>query len=108
MVGGLGGCASSARGPGERDLLITGKGAATRPADAQDVGNMPMNLVMTPDGRHVISTDMGDHEALWSVRVADGRGVSHVDFSNDDSKPASRPVTPAGEATAPPVAPSSS
>ncbi|HZZ43740.1 MAG TPA: beta-propeller fold lactonase family protein [Tepidisphaeraceae bacterium] len=78
--------------------LITGKSISTRPAVAQDVGSMPMNLLLTPDGRHVISTDMGYHQALWSIRVADGKGISHIDYLNEDTKSTAHPVAPAGEA----------
>jgi YVTN family beta-propeller protein len=49
------------------------------------VGNVPVNLALTHDGRFAVVTDAGFHQALWSIRTADGVGVSHVDFSNRDA-----------------------
>src|SRR3974390_2679241 len=61
--------------------LITGK----RISDAewrQPVGSLPMNMMASPDGRFVLTSDMGYRESLWSIRMEDGRGVSNVEFSN--------------------------
>lgn len=86
------------------DPLITGKSIPPRPPHTQDVGNLPMNLLLTPDGRYAVSTDMGDYQALWSVRTSDGLGISHVDFPNTAS---TRPVAPAGEVPTPSADPAS-
>jgi DNA-binding beta-propeller fold protein YncE len=44
-----------------------------------------MNLLLTRDRRYALTSDMGYYESLWSIRCADGRAVSHVDFSNHPS-----------------------
>jgi DNA-binding beta-propeller fold protein YncE len=56
---------------------------------------MPMNLVMSPDGRFALVSDMGLRQSLWSIRTSDGVGVSHVEFSNR------APAQPFGENAGP-------
>jgi YVTN family beta-propeller protein len=79
--------------------LVTDKFISPRPLSRQDVGNMPMNLLATPDGRFALVSDMGYRQALWSIRLADGQGVSHIDFLNP---PATAP-TGGEDAQTPPV-----
>ncbi|MGO8672558.1 MAG: hypothetical protein ACLQVD_14480, partial [Capsulimonadaceae bacterium] len=56
----------------------------TPPAPAtQDLGSIPMNITVSPDGHYAVTTDMGYRETLWSIGTADGKGVSHVDFPSD-------------------------
>src|SRR5256885_5651064 len=64
------------------DLLITGRGISPATQPTQDVGSMPMNLALSPDGRFIVTTGMGYYESLWSIRTSDGKGVSHVDYPN--------------------------
>ena len=66
------------------------------PRSSQDVGNWPMNLIASPDGKFVISTDMGGRQALWAIQTADGKGDSHVEFSNKRGATNSNAL-PAGE-----------
>jgi YVTN family beta-propeller protein len=61
--------------------LVTGKRIGD-PESRQAVGSLPMNMIVTPDGRFVLTSDMGYRESLWSIRTDDGQGVSHVEFSN--------------------------
>jgi YVTN family beta-propeller protein len=58
---------------------------------------MPMNLITTADGRFAITSDMGNHESLWSVRCDDGSGISHLDFQNKKPPSSSEAQQPAGE-----------
>lgn len=61
--------------------LITGKAISpdlTQPI--QNVGSMPVNVILNPDGKYAISTDAGSRQSLWCVRTSDGVGVSHLDF----------------------------
>ncbi|MFI5381149.1 MAG: hypothetical protein ACHRHE_17770, partial [Tepidisphaerales bacterium] len=86
----LAGCAGSRAGdPDADDLqlsqppLVTGKSIEDHFADAtQDVGSLPINLVTSPDGRFAISTDAGYREAVWAIRMSDGKGTGHVSFPN--------------------------
>ncbi len=88
----LTGCNSEPQSPAT-DPLITGKIIRPTTESSQDVGNLPMNLALSPDGRYVISSDMGHYEYLWSTRTDTGKGVAHIEFSNT----AKAPSTPAGE-----------
>ena len=90
----MSGCSSrpemSADIPADANRLVTGKyiSPATQP---QRVGNMPMNMIATADGKFAITCDMGYREALWSIRTVDGVAVSHVDYKNPKPKASTRP-----------------
>ncbi len=63
--------------------LPTGKNLTQPPLGVQqEVGSLPMNMVASPDGKFALVSDMGTHQALWSIRTSDGAGVSHMDFPN--------------------------
>ena len=81
---------------GQTAPLITGKVISPRLHGTQDVGNVPMNLIASPDGKFVVSTDMGNRQALWAIATADGKGASHVDFANKAASAKSTPL-PNGE-----------
>src|SRR5262245_47664876 len=78
------GCGQPAGGeqPQDSPPLITGKAISPRIESSHDIGSMPLNVVMSPDGRYVVATDIGNRQAVWSIRTADGKGVSHVEFPN--------------------------
>jgi YVTN family beta-propeller protein len=82
--------------PASRETLVTGKGIASSINATQEVGNMPINLAISPDGKYLVTTDCGHYEALWSISTADGKGVSHVDYNNS-------PETTGGEANTRPL-----
>ena len=69
-----------AQGP---NPLVTGK-SITVPASGvrQSVGSLPMNMILTPDGKYAITTDMGFRQSLWCINTTTGKGVSHLDFPN--------------------------
>ena len=73
-------------------LLPTGKGitAATQPA--QEVGSMPMNIAVTANGRYAVTSDIGFYQWMWSLRTADGVGVSRVAFANPAPRRGAAPV----------------
>jgi YVTN family beta-propeller protein len=87
--------------------LITGKVITPATQTSFDVGNLPMNLAMTPDGKYVLASDMGYRESLWSVRVSDGQGVSHLDFNTKSKKKKAAATKPAGEDSDAPTVPGS-
>src|SRR4051812_16733603 len=66
--------------PAPTDPLVTGKLIATPVLPYQNVGSLPINMIATPDGRFVISTDGGNRQSLWCIRSSDGKGVSHIDY----------------------------
>jgi YVTN family beta-propeller protein len=61
---------------------VTGKSIPPNLAPTQNVGSVPINLTLSPDGKYNITTSAGYYEYLWSIRVSDGKGVSSVEFSN--------------------------
>jgi YVTN family beta-propeller protein len=88
--------------------LNTGKLITPATQTSWDVGNLPMNLALTPDGKYVLASDMGYRESLWSIRVSDGQGVSHLDFNYRAPKKKHAAVTsPAGEDAQAPTVPGS-
>jgi len=61
--------------------LPTGRWIDTSLAESsQDVGQMPLNVVISPDGRYAVTTGAGYSERLCSVRIADGKQVSFLDY----------------------------
>jgi YVTN family beta-propeller protein len=90
----LTGCAE--KPSAQSEPLNTGRAISPNMRSSQDVGNWPMNLIASPDGKFVISTDMGGRQSLWAIQTSDGAGVSHVDFSNKPASAKSSPL-PQGE-----------
>jgi YVTN family beta-propeller protein len=53
--------------------LSTGKKITQPPLGVQEnVGSLTMNLVLSPDGRHAVATDMGFHEAISVIDTTTG------------------------------------
>ncbi len=77
--GGRGGQSSPA-GDALTPPLVTGRSITPVADAAQDVGSLPVNLIPVHGGRFVVSTDEGYRQALWVIRIEDGKGVSHVNF----------------------------
>ena len=68
------------------DQLVTGK-KITPAGTQQNVGSLPMNLVLSPDGKYAVSSDMGFRQSLWSLRTSDGQRVANVDYPNTAKAP---------------------
>ena len=83
--------------------LNTGKFITPQVDNTTTVGNMPMSLAISQDGQYFLCSDMGYHEALWSIRIADGQGVSHLDFDYHARGKKRAPATPTGESEAEPT-----
>ena len=49
-------------------------------ASSQEVGSLPINMAMSPDGSFAVTTDAGFRESIWSLSTADGHGVSSVAY----------------------------
>ena len=78
--------------------LNTGKFITPATQTSWNVGNMPMNLTLSGDGRYALVSDMGYHQWLWSIRTADGVGVSHLQYDNSASfTKGSHPMKPGGQ-----------
>ena len=79
--------------------LVTGKKITLPPLGTQTaVGSLPMNMILTPDGRYAISSDMGFRQALVSVSTVTGRLAQPVTApapTNTDGSPAGFPASAA-------------
>ena len=65
----------------QSNRLITGKKIS--PVGTQlNVGSLPMNIVLSPDGKYAIVSDMGFEESLTVVNTTTGASVSRVDYPN--------------------------
>jgi YVTN family beta-propeller protein len=71
---------------GER--LVTGRSIDPDAArSAQDVGSLPVNMVLMPGGKFAVTTDAGYRQSLWSLRVEDGRGVGRLGYGQTTMHP---------------------
>jgi len=72
--------ASPAQNP---SILVTGKKITQPPLGVQaNVGSLPMNMILTPDGRFAVTSDMGFHQLLTVLDTVTGRQVSSLEFGN--------------------------
>ena len=70
------------------DLLVNGRQITPAGATTGAVGNMPLNIALSPDGKYAITTSSGLDGRLCSMRVSDGVIVSSLTFpAYDASKP---------------------
>jgi len=67
--------------------LVTGRSIEPHPEASQDVGSIPFNMVLSPDGKYAVTTDQGYRQALWSIRTSDGKGISHVEYPRTRMNP---------------------
>ena len=83
-----------AQGP---NPLVTGKKITLPPLGTQtNVGSLPMNMILTPDGKYAISTDMGFRQGLACVSTVTGALAQPITAPapiNPDGSPAGLPVS---------------
>jgi YVTN family beta-propeller protein len=65
---------------------VTGK-RITPAGVNQEIGSLPMNMILSPNGKFAITSDIGFHQAIWSINTATGAKISHVDFENSTLAP---------------------
>jgi YVTN family beta-propeller protein len=88
LAGGLALAALLPWGAQAQNQLVTGKKITLPPVGSvQSVGSLPMNLIATPDGKYVISTDMGFRQSLVSLRATNGMAVSRLNFPGGEGVP---------------------
>lgn len=64
--------------------LVTGKKITVPALGTQvNVGSLPENMILSPDGAYAVSTDMGFRQALSVVDTRTGKLVSQTPFSTD-------------------------
>ena len=72
------GCASHA--PSASNILVNGRRITPAGTTSGPVGIMPLNIVLSPDGRYAITTSSCISALLSTVRVSDGAVVSSLAF----------------------------
>jgi YVTN family beta-propeller protein len=73
-------------GVADAEPLATGKELQQgRIVHAQDVGSFPVNMIVSPDGKFAITTDIGYRQSIWAVRLGDGTGAGHISFPNKEA-----------------------
>ena len=66
------GTAATAQNP-----LVTGKNITLPPlGTTTNVGSLPMNMILTPNGKYAVSTDMGFRQSLHCLDSTTGKDVS--------------------------------
>lgn len=70
----------------DQQELVTGLTITPPAGVSQNVGSLPMNIALSPDGKWAVTTDMGFRESLWSIGTVDGHGVSHLDFPRNNDR----------------------
>ena len=77
--------------------LVTGKRITLPPLGTQaNVGSLPMNMILTPDGKYAISTDMGFRQGLVCVSTITGAPAQPITAPapiNPDGSPAGLPIS---------------
>jgi hypothetical protein len=61
--------------------LITGK-KITPVGFNGEIASLPMNIVLSPDGKYAITSDMGFHQELSSIDTGTGQTTDEVEFQN--------------------------
>lgn len=65
-------------------ILVNGRQITPAGTTSAPVGDMPLNIVLSPDGRYAITTSSCLNALLSTVRVSDGAVVSSLAFPADN------------------------
>src|SRR5208283_3583048 len=69
--------------PSVAQLLVTGKSIILEPLGVQqNVGSLPMNIILSADGKYAIVSDMGFDQSLTVINAKTGGFVSNIDYPN--------------------------
>jgi YVTN family beta-propeller protein len=74
------GCSSSSNAPSASNILVNGRRITPAGTTSGQVGIMPLNIVISPDGKYAITTSSCISALLSTVRVSDGAVVSSLAF----------------------------
>ncbi len=70
--------------PASTPTLVTGKNITLPPVGTvANVGSLPMNMILTPDGKWAISTDMGFRQSLHALSTTTGKDAGSLEFGPD-------------------------
>jgi len=81
------GCSSSQSGnpaPSASNILVNGRRITPAGTTSSQVGVMPLNIVISPDGKYAITTSSCLNALLSTLRVSDGAVVSSLAFPADN------------------------
>ena len=76
------GCGSSSKTAAK--VLVNGRQITPAGATSGSIGNMPLNIVLSPDGKYAVTTSSCLDARLSTVRVSDGAVVGSLSFPADD------------------------
>jgi len=77
------------------NILVTGKRITQPPLGVQaNVGSLPMHMILSPDGKYAVSTDMGFRQALSVLDTRTGAVVSQTPFFPDPNQPSANAADP--------------
>jgi YVTN family beta-propeller protein len=52
-----------------------------------EIASLPMNIILSPDGKFAITSDMGFHQELSSIDTGTGQTIDEVQFENTSDAP---------------------
>ncbi len=80
------GCQPAAVPRSSTDVLVNGRQITPLGTTTAPVGNMPLNIVISPDGKYAVTTSSCLNARLSVLRVIDGSIVTSIAFPADDPK----------------------
>jgi len=78
------GCGSESSSQSASNILVNGRQITPAGATGDAIGNMPLNIALSPDGKYAVTTSSCLDARLSTVRVSDGAVVSSLAFPADD------------------------
>jgi DNA-binding beta-propeller fold protein YncE len=78
------GCGSQSSSKTASNILVNGRQITPAGETSEPVGNMPLNILLSPDGNYAITTSSCLDARLSAVRASDGAVVSSLAFPADD------------------------
>ena len=69
-----------------QNQIVTGK-KITPAGFNGEIASLPMNIILSPDGKFAITSDMGFHQELSSIDTGTGQTVGEVQFENTSDAP---------------------
>lgn len=69
---------------GAASILVNGRAITPAGTTTAAVGSMPLNIVLSPDGKYAVTTSSGMDSYLCSLRVSDGSVVDSISYATFD------------------------
>lgn len=80
------GCRSASSPKSASDTLVNGRRITPTGRTSGPIGNMPLNIVVSPDGKYAVTSSSCLDARLSAVRVRDGAVVDSLSFPADDPR----------------------